>query len=103
MTCSEEKTWRATRASVWVNQMLFGILLVLLPVLRSKHCLIHFRRFDGLSEVSDSSALLLLTGNSSEVRFPDVPTWSTAVSGLGEGKGGRGFRCRVPGIGTDGC
>jgi hypothetical protein len=34
--------------------------------------------------VSDSSAPLLLTGNSSEVRFLDVPTWSIEVLGLGE-------------------
>ncbi|KAG1870113.1 hypothetical protein DFJ58DRAFT_764702, partial [Suillus subalutaceus] len=70
------------------SAVLSGILLVLLPVLCSKHYLIHFRRFDGLLEVSDSSALLLLTGNSSKVRLLDVPTWSAVVLGLGEGKGG---------------
>jgi hypothetical protein len=76
--------------------MLSSVLLVLLPVLRSKHCLVHFRRFDGLLEVSDS------TGNSSEVRFLDVSPWSTVVLGFGEGKGCRSFHCRVPGIVTDG-
>ncbi|KAG2035341.1 hypothetical protein BDR03DRAFT_962831 [Suillus americanus] len=60
--------------------------LVLLPILHRKHCLIHFRRFDGLCEVSDSTALLLSIRNSSRVRLLDVPT---AVLGLGEGKGGR--------------
>ncbi|KAG1875461.1 hypothetical protein DFJ58DRAFT_756489 [Suillus subalutaceus] len=73
--------------------MLSGVLLVVLPVLRNKHCLIHFRRFDGLLEVSDSRALLPLTGNSSEARFLDVPTWSTAVLGPEEGEGGRSFCC----------
>ncbi|KAG2030549.1 hypothetical protein BDR03DRAFT_974509 [Suillus americanus] len=70
--------------------MLSGVLLVLLPVLRSKHCLIHFRSFDGLLGMSDSSALLLLTRHLSKVRFLDMPT---AVLGLGEGKGGRSFHC----------
>ncbi|KAG1849910.1 hypothetical protein DFJ58DRAFT_794365 [Suillus subalutaceus] len=70
--------------------MLSCVLLVLLPVLRSKHCLIYFRRFDELLAVSDSSTLLLLIRHSSTVRFLDVPT---AVLGLGEGKGGRSFRC----------
>ncbi|KAG1855755.1 hypothetical protein DFJ58DRAFT_716186 [Suillus subalutaceus] len=63
---------------------------VLLPVLRSKQRLIHFRRFD---ELLEASALLLLIRNSSKVRFLDVPTRCTVVSGLGEVKGGRNFRC----------
>jgi hypothetical protein len=73
--------------------MLSGVPLVLLPVLRGKHSLIHLRCFDGLLKVSDSSVLLLSIENSSKVRFLDVSTWSTAALGLGEGKGGRSFRC----------
>ncbi|KAG2123108.1 hypothetical protein BD769DRAFT_1471564 [Suillus cothurnatus] len=58
----------------------------LLPILRSKRRLTHFRRFDGLG-VSDSSWLSLLIRNSLNMRFLDVPICNTAV--LGEGTGGK--------------
>ncbi|KAG2082450.1 hypothetical protein BD769DRAFT_1544518 [Suillus cothurnatus] len=61
---------------------------VLLPILRSKRRLTHFRRVDGLG-VSDSSLLSLLIQNSLNMCFLDVPICNTAVLGLGKGTGGK--------------